>query len=137
MPEKPTKELADDDEALQRYIEREGLVSFMNDTKWQELIETLCTIEGYSPAFKVKSLRDVESPTNWDISFPWHIPNCKTIEWIDFKTTTPKRLGALVPDEVRHFTLEIISALISKQIQFEIADTVIRVYGYKRPNAVG
>ncbi len=124
-----------DQDRLDRYIERELLAPLMNETKWNEAILALQSVEGFYVQFRVKCLRDIEEPFGWDRSFPYHIPGpYKAIEWLDINPVVTTRVGALVPPKVSDFRAEIRAALQRYSIPNEERDGTIRIYGYKRPS---
>src|SRR5579863_6854628 len=48
-----------------RYVEREGLVAVMNDTKWEELIEAIRSHPKFTPQYRQKHVLAAE-PAKWD-----------------------------------------------------------------------
>ena len=129
-----TSEQRKNDQRLRRNIEREQLYPVMNDTKWQETVDILSSIEGFAVRFQVKCLREDEPSINyWDGSFPEHIPYpYKVIEWLNIDPIVKLHWGRLIAPEIRDFTNEVKSALKSKNIPFVQIKDVIRIYGYTR-----
>ena len=119
---------------LRRYIQREGLSSVMNDTKWAEVEQALLAIPGFVPRFRVKCVLDPEpAAEQWDMSFPFHLPPRAAIEWLDLDPMLRIRRGALVSDKVTDFTGEVITALRLCNVPFSQEYGAIRVWGYLRP----
>src|SRR5690349_6190172 len=105
-----TPEQAKNAERLARYIEREQLVSLMNDTKWLETLQALEAIPGFSVRFRFKDVRDPEPAVGfWDNGLPEHIPYpFKCIEWLEIDPVVRVRLGRLVDDKATDFTDEVV-----------------------------
>jgi hypothetical protein len=129
-----TPEQEQDRERLRRYVVREGLVSRMNDTKWNEVIEDISNLPGYWPRFRVKCLRDTEpGPTDWSYSFPHHLPTFMFIEWLEFDPIFRRQSGAVDRGVGRDFTNEIATTLASVGVPHVVANGVIRITAYVRP----
>lgn len=130
-----TDEQRKDAERLRGAIEREQLVSVMNDTKWCEAIAVLQELEGIAIAFRVKTVRGAAPSTSaWEHSFPWHLPRpWETIEWVDINPIVRYRRGQLLADEEVDFTEQIVQALRSVYVPFSYEETAIRIWGYVRP----
>jgi hypothetical protein len=119
-------EHAKDLERLQRYIERHGLASHMNDTKWRAAIRALLGISSYRPAFRVRCVRDTSEPSKrWELSFPEHVPTFAQIEWLDVCRTTSSQHNCDVSEQI-------ISALQTAHVPFVERDDAIRIIGYTR-----
>jgi len=123
-----------DNDRLDRYISSEFLAPIMNDTKWNEAILALQSIEGYYVQFRVRCLRDVGAEIcHWDLSFPYHLPSpLKTIEWLDINPIVSQRIGALVSPTSNDFRVEICASLSRSSIPYEELAGIIRIRGYKR-----
>lgn len=132
----PTADQIKDAERLQRYIEREQLVSVMNNTKWSELRALMIDEASFSPRYRVKCLRTTdERPYYWGADWYHHLPTFKAIEWLEIDPVDRERKGHLVPDIVTDKRDELEQLLGSRSIPFEWEGEFIRVYGYRRPAA--
>lgn len=132
----PTEDQNKDAERLQRYIEREQLVSVMNDTKWSELRALMIHECSFSPRYRVKCLRaDDGWAERWDADWQYHLPPFKEIEWIEIDPLHRKRIGHVVPDAVVDKTAELQQLLDSRTIPYEWESGWMRVYGYRRTGA--
>ena len=130
-----TEEQHKDAERLRRYIQREQLVSVMNDTKWRELQALMADEATFSPRWRVKCVRDSE-PSGWDTDWCNHLPYpFKNIEWVDIDPVHTERVGHIVPDRREDRTGEIERLLEAKSIPYDHVDGCIRVQGYLRPTA--
>lgn len=136
MPTYPTPEQQKDAQRLARYIEREQLVSLMNNTKWREAIHAIQSIAGYVPRFGVKELRGPEpTDTEWDHSFPYHVPRqFNVIEWLEFDPVVRILRGQLVAPQTTDYTEALIAALHAVSVPFEQRGSYIRIWGYSRPS---
>lgn len=124
-----------DAKRLDRYIEREQLVSMMSTTKWRKALAAIDALSDYHPRFRVKCLREAESPT-WDTSFPYHVPHpYKVIEWIEFDPIVRYRRGQLLADKLVDCSESIMTALQKIQVLYETTETGLRIWGYVRPTA--
>ncbi|MFC1609731.1 DUF6678 family protein [Myxococcota bacterium] len=130
-----TEEQNRDAGRLQRYIEREQLVSVMNDTKWRELQVVITEELSFRPRYRVKCLRGADD-FYWDTDWHTHLPTFKEIEWLEIDPICKERQGRLVPDIATDKSAELESLLQSVSIPFERRDGLIRVYGYHRPTTV-
>ena len=123
-----------DEQRFRRYVAREGLASFMNDTKWRELIAAIQSIKDYQPSFRVKCVRDDEPPADrWDRSFPFHIPTFREIEWLEFDPLVRSHGGALSAGRCTDFGPQIEAALAHVSVAFQRHQHAIRIVGYSRP----
>jgi len=118
-------------ERLERYIQREQLVSFMNDTKWSRLQTEMARVQPAQPQYRVKCLQDSE-PSGWERDWSTHLPLYKWIEWVDIDPVYRERRGVLVPDLERDRSSELIDLLHEHSIPYELDSGYIRVYGYRR-----
>lgn len=136
MPTYPTPEQQKDAQRLARYIEREQLVSLLNNTKWREVIHAIQSIAGYVPRFRVKELRAPEpTDTEWDHSFPYHVPHqFNVIEWLEFDPVVRIPRGQLVAPQTNDCTDALIAALHAVSVPFEQRRSYIRIWGYSRPS---
>jgi len=70
----PTEDQIKDADRLQRYIEREQLVSVMNNTKWHELRALMLEEASFSPRYRVKCLRTTDDRAYcWDGDWYHHL----------------------------------------------------------------
>jgi hypothetical protein len=122
-----------DAERLERYIEREQLVSSMNDTKWRELQAAMASVAPYPPRYRVKCLRMLEPHVeSWERDWSTHLPTYKAIEWVDIDPIRRERRGQLLKDLETDQTDELIELLRKHSIPFEPNSPYLRIYGYRR-----
>jgi len=129
-----TEEQDKDELRFRHYLERKNLASLMNDTKWRELIAAIQSIDGYPPRFRVKCVRDREPDADrWDLSFPFHVPRFREIEWLEFDPLVQTRSGAITSGPGEDFGQRIESRLAHANVPFQRVGNAIRVVGYARP----
>ena len=124
-----------DIDRLHRYIEREGLTSCMNATKWRAAIAVVASVADYHPRFRVRCVMDQHEPTkHWDGSWPWHVPSPVAIEWLELDPGV-QTVGVFVPVVGKDFTQQLSQALLQAHIPFSIEGRALRIWGYIRPGA--
>lgn len=138
-----------DKDKVLKYLSKEGLASFMNLTKWRELIEIIHSLP-FPPAFICKylmvALDDNESNSlnketvgylgDWSLNTgPAGLPsldNFYLIEYLRIKPVHAKYRGKYIPDEVTDISDELQQKLNLRHIPFEIDDFKnFVIYGYK------
>jgi hypothetical protein len=114
-----TEDQKKDADRLARYIEREQLVSVMNDTKWQRLFNALEPIAGFLD-FRRKDVRGSEQESEpWCSDFYLMLGGWANIEWLDI---TAQRNTPIL-----------IRAVREAGVAFSRSDTCVRIWGYLRP----
>lgn len=95
-----------DREKVRAAVEKRGLVSLMNDTKWRELVNAVKTRLPFPPAFQVQDVlsdqpqpelfeKDVHYVGDWIEGLsPFY-----SIEWIRVRPTLLKHQAILLPAE--------------------------------------
>lgn len=132
----PTDEQAKQRERLHRRIQREGLTSCMNDTRWRAVLAAIQAVSGYSAHFRARLVTDAEDPPDrWDGSFPWHVPAPEFIEWLELDPVVRTPRGQLLPDAREDFTRALTRALLEARAPFSIEGGALRIWGYLRPGA--
>lgn len=87
-------------------VERRGLASFMNGTRWERLREAVEAELPFPPAFQLQSvLGEREPPMDTDAVHSWGDwsgmePFFFLIEWLRVAPRYSRHVGMLVPDEV-------------------------------------
>ncbi len=116
-----------------KIIENEQLVSCMNNTKWNMLIESLDS-KDYIVEFRTVYIDGDTWPENeeeYDIDFMHLCGNYKPIAWMDIKYIKKIHIGELAKPKIKNFKNEIIEILDETNIKnYEISEDLIRVYGY-------
>ena len=127
-----TEEQKIDAERLARCINREQLVSVMNDTKWQRLFNALQPIEGWLD-FRRKSVRESDASESWHTDLYHMMGGWSNIEWLDIRAIKAISRGALVKPKVEDKTATLIEAVKGVGVPFSRHENYIRIWGYLRP----
>jgi hypothetical protein len=110
---------------VRRLMERDGLCSVMNDTKWRELCLEMYALEP-RPRFRT---RDLLAPPDyvsaWDREWYYHPQPYLTIEWMEIEAVAGADVGPIT------------DVLRRAGVPFEGTEDRIRVYGYTRPRGQG
>lgn len=126
-------------EQIKSIVEKRGLVSYMNDTKWRELL-TVLKERFPRNALKYKTLFDEEEPRGyWDIFSDEDIfrMNRASIEYLRIKyvLTQETHVGMLLPPETVHHDrkdeLLCIFREYSIPYEYDEAERCFVVYGWK------
>lgn len=125
-----------DQERFAAYVEREGMVSAMNDTKWREVIQCLGAIPGLHVVFRVRCVRDpLDAEPRCESSFPWHVPTYKEIEWFEIDPLVRMPSGAVDRGHSEDFRARIVAALKAIPVPVSLEGRYVRIWGYYRPGA--
>ena len=121
-------------------VQRKGLYSVMNNTKWRELREAMMREIPFSPPYIVKDIinEKVELPAFdkdvWYIG-GWEYENFYPfvgIEWIKIRPRYIAYRGKLIDGEMIDETAEFIEVLEKYQIPYEEENGAYVIYGYKK-----
>jgi hypothetical protein len=115
-----------DVERTRRFVEREGLTSVMNQTKWEALVAAMRSLQGFTPRFRPKCVRAVKLGS-WDHDWYYYLRPFSVIEWVDIDPIDSRSY----PPTDR--TLEIEQALRAIRVSFSRQEPCLRVWGYVRP----
>ena len=118
----------EDVDRTRRHVEREGLCSLMNDTKWEELVEAMRSVPGFNPRFSQKHVRSSE-PANWDGEWFYHLRPFSVVEWVDID---PFDRSCNPPTD---HTTEIEETLRKILVPFSREGAMLRIWGYVRPGS--
>lgn len=126
-----------------KIIEKRNLCSYMNNTKWNELIYAIRTQMPFLPPFDIKYLTE-ESHIDADIqrkdvfhcgdwngeNFP-HQDSLCNIEWVKIRPRYLKYQGRLIQPAVIDATSEFEGILAKYQIPYEEENGLYTIYGYR------
>lgn len=130
-------------EKVQRIIEQRGLCSYMNTTKWDELIAAVREEMPFPPPYRMKfvteELDELEQDFCEDVYYLcyWCGENFPTkeyyfnIEWLKVRPRYLEHRGKLVEPGVIDASSEFESILRKYNIPFELEDGTYCIYGYK------
>ena len=116
-----------DVERTRRYVEREGLVGVLNDTKWEELIQAMRAL-AFGPRYRPKHVR-AKGPADWDGEWYYHLRPFSCVEWVDIDP-----LDRDHSPPIDH-TAEVEAALRRIHVPFSREGQYLRVWGYTRPGS--
>ena len=118
-------------------LTRRGLGSFMNDTKWQELVAEIKKLPFPPPYQRKDVLFAKPEPSRFDADVWYHgdwtegILPFFSIEWIRIRPRYLKHVARLLPRAVVSCEAELEQALQSIGQSYEKADDSIWIYGYR------
>jgi len=120
--------------AVKQHVSREQLVSCMNSTKWNELIEIMDKLPADKcPAWRCKGLLSDEL-SGWDLHWHDHMPQFISIEWLEFDPIQKKKRGELLEPVIIADRTDFFSDLLkAKGIPHSKEKDLIRVWGYQKP----
>ena len=128
-----TAEQKKDAERLARCINRERLVSVMNDTKWQRLFNALRPIESWLD-FRRKSVRESEASSEmWCRGLDHMMLGWSSIEWIDIRAMETIWPGFLIQPKIVDKTAKLIEVVKGVGVPYSRHESHIRIWGYLRP----
>lgn len=105
----------------------------MSDAKWKGLYHALAPLEPLLD-FRRKDVNE-ESSTNssWDSELAYMFGRWEHIEWLEIRAKLMISRGALLEPKIEDHTPELIAAVRSSRVPFELTDEGVRVWGYVRP----
>jgi len=122
------------DDSLQQYIVKHQLSSWMNNTKWKELINEITSKEDFDPSVNIKTVFDKKnnglfSPVWWN---EVESDGFELIEWMEINPIKTEQIGRLVEPKNEDFSDFIENCLKMHSIPYEIKEGIFKIYGYKR-----
>ena len=118
-------------------VEQKNMISIMNDTKWNELRESVKELP-FLPPYEIKFITDTDSPKpfdkdvcftgNWDDEMLLPFFN---IEWIQVRPRYIRERGFLIDGELLDETDMFINILEKYSIPYEEQSGTFIIYGYK------
>ena len=125
---------------VDREIDRRGLVSIINNTKWSELQDAVCNELPFTPPYQIKLVLD-PSPDSEDfesdVSYlgDWNDECLKpfyAIEWLRVRPRCLRHCGQLIEPEVESIEPQFLSILHRHHIPYQKEEDTITIYGYAR-----
>ncbi|NFR85934.1 MULTISPECIES: DUF6678 family protein [unclassified Clostridium] len=129
------------------YIEKEQLVSFMNNTKWEEFRKAMLEEMPFPPPYIIKTIYEVEDNSTYYTHFTSDVNyfggydeesfvylKYYLIEWIKVRPRYYETKGGrLCPKKVIHDAeKEFLIALNKYNINYKKDNDIYVIYGYKR-----
>ena len=110
-------------------IEFKQLCGMANNTKWNELINTIRQWQEWQPSYRYKTVANYIS--DWDVEWYYHLPfPFIGVEWFDIGLYEKVHVGRLVKDKIIDHTKEIIDLLILYKFEYEVHVDIVRIWGY-------
>ncbi|MBX0332068.1 hypothetical protein K3G39_02340 [Pontibacter sp. HSC-14F20] len=121
-------------DVLARILEKKRLVPVMNQTKWRELIGTLCQLTHMEPEIRIKYLHDAVEPVNFAPIWWEELEQTglKNIEWMEIKVIREISVGLLSPTLQADYTDLIQEVLDRYAIPYKAEGAVFRITGYQQ-----
>lgn len=116
-----------------KYIADNQLSSFMNNTKWKELVRMLKSNPDYDPEVKIKYLFENE-PSMGFSTICWkevERDGFELIQWIKINPTKEVFIGRLVSPDQTDYSDLIEKGLTRINIPYEFDEGIFTIYGYK------
>jgi hypothetical protein len=117
-------------ERLRPFIARQGLVARMNGAAWRAALDAVLGIEGFTPLYRVRCVRDSQDPpeAQWSGPLPQGLPLYNFIEWLEIN---PR------PARGRDCSAALAAALDAAGAPWSATAGGIRIIGYERPKPAG
>ena len=122
-------------ERLTRCIERERLVSVMNDTKWRRLFEALQPIQGVLEFRRKEVGQDESQLGSWCDDIYYMLAGWRHIEWLDISARRSFQRGVLLAPEINDQTSLLLQTVRDAGVPFSRQEHGVRIWGYLRPGA--
>lgn len=131
------QEIEKDKQKVRDEVQRRGLYSVMNDTKWKELIESLESLP-FKPAYQYKGvLQDKADPETLEEP-PYYLGDWGPeglepffhIEWLKIRPRLSKHQGRLLQPAVIDISDEFVEILEKTGIPFCLDGQDVCIYGY-------
>lgn len=119
----------EDKEAIASQARRKFSAALANDTKWNELLQHVRSLDGWRPSYRSKWVNGHVS--GWDVEWYYHLPfPFVGIEWFDIGLHEHVRSKGLIAPAIIDHSEEITSVLARIGFDFEVRDDVARIWGY-------
>ena len=125
-------------EDVLKIVNRDQLVSCMNNTKWHRLLSELNPIQVDK---RVKYI-DSDIPSNWQPGAWMPVPGYvefsggptpfRYIEWLEIKKVASKHIGMLVSDRLTDRSGDIQNVIGQMNLDYEESDLSFVIFGYRR-----
>ena len=120
-------------EKFKKFSNRSGLTGLANDTKWNELLNTIRTWDDssqWTPSFRFQ-LIDSEYTSGWDGEWKYHLPfPFVSVLWIEIRYIEEIYVARLLPKKIIDHRTSLIDLLQRIGCDFEVGSEAIRIFGY-------
>jgi hypothetical protein len=109
-----------DAERLTKLVTRGKLISVLNNTKWNELIQEMdCAPSGMAPEYRTRSVFAPDDfVTSWDHGWKYHLRPVADLEWLEIRASSKDWL---------------LSVLKKLNIPYSEEKGILRIWGYTKP----
>lgn len=119
----------EDREKIMAQVRRKFSGALANDTKWNELISYMRSLDGWQPSYRSKWVNGHVS--GWDVEWFYHLPfPFVGVEWFDIGLHEHVHRGRLLAPSIVDHSPEILAKLKDIGFEFETRDDVVRIWGY-------
>ncbi len=121
--------VGEDKDAISSQAKRKFSGALANDTKWNELLQYVRSLEGWKPSYRSKWVNGHVS--GWDTEWYYHLPfPFVGVEWLDLGLHEHDQSGKHTQSTIIDHSKEFASVLENIGFDFEIKDDVARIWGY-------
>ena len=131
-PRTPDRPVVSEKPRLRKFIAKENLSGLANDTKWNELIDSIRGVANreWRPSFRFNCI-DAEYISEWDCDWSYHLPfPFMSVRWFDLSYIEVRTKGQLLPEEHIDHSKDIEDLLTRIGLDYEKGDDFIRIFGY-------
>lgn len=109
-----------DVEKIKKLIARKNMAGLANDTKWDELIESMRSKKEWRPSYRSKSVSGYIS--GWDTEWHYHLPfPFVGVEWFDISLQSNLKVPC---------TEWVIDLVAEIGFEYEVKEDKLRIWGY-------
>ena len=121
--------VGEDKEKIASQARRRFSGSLANDTKWNELICYVRSLDRWKPSYRSKWVNGHIS--GWDAEWYYHLPfPFAGVEWFDIGLHEHVRTGRLIAPQIIDHSSEILGKIEAIGFDFETKNDVVRIWGY-------
>lgn len=114
---------------IRALVQKRGLGSVANYTKWNELISFFREKADWRPSYRYKSVSGYIS--GWDVEWWCHLPfPFSGVEWFDIGLHQKVYVGRLLDDKTIDHSDWILPKLNEIGFEYEVINDVVRIWGY-------
>jgi uncharacterized protein DUF6678 len=130
LPHAKSARTPDESEKLKRVVAARNLCGLANDTKWNEFISAMRSLQGWKPRYRFKCIDG--PPSSWDGEWFYHLPfPLISVEWFDLEFVQETTIHRLPPRvELTDHSDWLVELLKRVGFDFQKGSTVIRIFGY-------
>ena len=119
-------------------IVRRGLVSVMNNTKWNELRDSVCCELSFTPPYQIKLVLEPSPYPEHFESDVWYLGDWSdeclkpfyAIEYLRIRPRYLRHRGQLIEPEVENIEPDLLNILHRHHIPYQKKGDTIMIYGY-------